>query len=58
MLTIADNWLRAELEEIRRLKRKEKANGEMAYQACVDVVDRQGGSASGRNSMLDGPSIR
>ena len=46
MLTIADNWLRAQLEEIRRLKRKEKANGEMAYQARVNVADRQGGFAS------------
>ena len=49
MLAIADHWLRAELEENRRLKRKEKASGDLAYQQMVDATDRQGGYSSGRN---------
>lgn len=49
MLAIADNWLRAEMEENRRNKTLEKAQGEMAYQDMVDVTDRQGGYSSGRN---------
>ena len=49
MLAIADHWLRAELDENRRLKRKEKASGDLAYQQMVDATDRQGGYSSGRN---------
>ena len=49
MLAIADNWLRAELEENRRKKRKEKASGGLAYEQLVDATDRQGGYSSGRN---------
>ncbi|KAL3785599.1 hypothetical protein HJC23_004747 [Cyclotella cryptica] len=56
MLAIADNWLRAEMEENRRSKRLEKAQGEMAYQDMVDVTDRQGGYSSGRN--FDAPLKR
>mmetsp|Transcript_4032 Transcript_4032/g.7187 ORF Transcript_4032/g.7187 Transcript_4032/m.7187 type:complete len:327 (+) Transcript_4032:110-1090(+) len=47
MLALADHWLRKELEENRRMRRFEKAQGEMAYQA--DPTDRQGGYSSGRN---------
>jgi CCR4-NOT complex subunit CAF16 len=49
MLAIADNWLRAELEENRRNKRKEKASGGLAFEQMVDSTDRQGGYSSGRN---------
>jgi CCR4-NOT complex subunit CAF16 len=49
MLAIADNWLRKELEDNRKNRRLEKAQGEMAYQDLVDVTDRNGGYASGRN---------
>jgi CCR4-NOT complex subunit CAF16 len=46
MLAIADQWLRKELEEMRRQKRTEKALGEMAH---VETYDKQqGGYASGR----------
>ncbi|EJK45508.1 hypothetical protein THAOC_35875, partial [Thalassiosira oceanica] len=47
MLAVADHWLRRELEENRRKRRFEKAQGEMAYQ--LDPTDNQGGYASGRN---------
>ena len=53
MLAIADHWLRKELEENRRLKKKEKASGELAYQAMVDPSDHQGGFSSGRNIKMD-----
>ena len=52
MLTIADHWLRKELEESRKKRKFEKAQGEMAYQ--LDPTDRQGGYASGRNMKLEG----
>ena len=46
MLAISDKWLRAELEESRRLKRKERAAGEAARAEVYD--NQQGGFASGR----------
>ena len=52
MLTIADHWLRKELEESRKKRKFEKAQGEMAHQ--LDPTDRQGGYASGRNMKLEG----
>lgn len=52
MLAIADHWLRKELEENRKRRKFEKAQGEMAYQP--DPTDRHGGYASGRNIKTDG----
>jgi len=46
MLAIAENWLRKEMEENRKKRRKEKALGELAHEA--NPTDRQGGYASGR----------
>jgi CCR4-NOT complex subunit CAF16 len=51
MLAIADHWLRKELEENRRLRRAEKAQGVLAHQ--LDPTDRQGGFSSGRNVTVD-----
>ena len=46
MLTIAEHWLRKELEENRKKNKREKAQfADME----VDPTDRQGGYASGRN---------
>ena len=46
MLAIAEHWLRKELEESRKSKRREKAHGTMAH---AEVYDKQqGGYASGR----------
>lgn len=46
MLAIAEHWLRKELEEARRLGKKEKADGAMAHQ--LDPTDHQGGFSGGR----------
>jgi len=47
MLAVAERWLRAELEERRRLHLHEKAHGKMAID--IDLTDRsQGGYSSGR----------
>lgn len=51
MLTIADHWLRKELNENRKRKKFEKAQGEMAH--ALDPTDRQGGYSSGRNIMAN-----
>ena len=59
MLAIADHWLRKELEENRKKRRFEKAQGELAHQ--LDPTDRQGGYSSGRNirtEMTDKPIVR
>lgn len=53
MLAIADHWLRKELEENRRLRRQEKAQGALAHAA--DPNDRQGGFSSGRNIQTEEP---
>ena len=50
MLAIADHWLRKELEENRRLRRLEKAQGVLAHQ--LDPTDHQGGFSSGRNLQM------
>lgn len=50
MLAVADHWLRRELEENRRRKRKEKAQGELAH--ALDPTDSQGGFASGRSKKI------
>jgi hypothetical protein len=47
MLSLADHWLRAELDERRKSKKRERAAGEFAVK--VDPTLRQGGYASGRN---------
>merc|ERR1712127_693782 len=47
MLAIADHWLRAEMEKNRKMRKLEKAQGELAHQ--LDPTDRQGGFSSGRN---------
>ncbi|KAL7544602.1 hypothetical protein ACHAWF_007973 [Thalassiosira exigua] len=52
MLAIADGWLRKELEENRKRRRFEKAQGEMAHVA--DPTDKQGGFSSGRVGRVDG----
>ncbi|CAB9530403.1 (ABC) transporter [Seminavis robusta] len=46
MLAIADHWLRKELEQMRKEKRTERAQGEMARPETYD--NHQGGYASGR----------
>lgn len=51
MLAIADHWLRKELEENRRKRTFEKAQGDLAHQ--LDPTDRQGGFSSGRNLRID-----
>ena len=51
MLAVADHWLRAELDENRRIRRLEKASGSLAHQ--LDPTDRQGGYASGRGIKLE-----
>lgn len=51
MLAVADGWLRKELEDCRRMKRFEAAQGEMAHQADPKV--RQGGYSSGRNIQTE-----
>mmetsp|Transcript_22501 Transcript_22501/g.64718 ORF Transcript_22501/g.64718 Transcript_22501/m.64718 type:complete len:346 (-) Transcript_22501:31-1068(-) len=59
MLAIADHWLRKELEENRKKRRFEKAQGELAHQ--LDPTDRQGGYSSGRNirtETTDKPLVR
>lgn len=57
MLAIADHWLRNELEENRKKRRFEKAQGELAHQ--LDPTDRQGGYSSGRNIRTeDAPIVR
>lgn len=50
MLSIADHWLRKELEENRKRLRFEKAQGENAHQ--LDPTDHQGGYSSGRNIKI------
>jgi len=47
MLALADHWLRAELEERRASRKRERACGEHAFK--LDPTERQGGYASGRN---------
>ena len=47
MLTLAEHWLRAELDQRRAAKKRERAAGEGAYK--LDPTERQGGYASGRN---------
>ena len=49
MLTIAEHWLRKELEEQRRLNKFEKAQH---ADMDADPTDRQGGYASGRNIAM------
>jgi CCR4-NOT complex subunit CAF16 len=56
MLAIADHWLRKELEENRRLRRLEKAQGALAHQ--LDPTDRQGGFSSGRNLKTTEPPAK
>jgi CCR4-NOT complex subunit CAF16 len=56
MLAIADHWLRAELEKNRRLRKLEKAQGQLAHQ--LDPTDRQGGFSSGRNLQISDPSLK
>ena len=46
MLAIAEHWLRKELMEMRRQKKREKAQGAMAHTETYDK--QQGGYASGR----------
>jgi hypothetical protein len=55
MLSIAEHWLRKELEENRRLRKFEKA--ERAHME-LDPSDRQGGYASGRNIQTTTTSQR
>jgi CCR4-NOT complex subunit CAF16 len=53
MLAIAEHWLRAELEEKRRQRTFERAQGAMAHEG-PDLFDRtQGGYASGRMETDD-----
>ena len=47
MLTIADHWLRAELERKFIPRRTEKAQGELVQ--SLDPTDHQEGFSSGRN---------
>ena len=51
MLAIADHWLRKELEENRKKRTFEKAQGDLAHQ--LDPTDHQGGYSSGRNIRTD-----
>jgi len=51
MLAIADHWLRAELEENRKKRNYEKAQGDLVHQ--LDPTDRQGGFSSGRNIRIE-----
>lgn len=51
MLAIADHWLRKELEEQRRKRKFEKAQGALAH--TLDPGDRQGGFASGRGLRVE-----
>ena len=46
MLAVAENWLRTEMNEKRRVHIHEEALGELAH--AMDPTDRQGGYASGR----------
>lgn len=46
MLAIAEHWLRKELDEMRKEKRREKASGALAHGEVYDK--QQGGYASGR----------
>lgn len=55
MLAIADHWLRKELEEARKQRRFEKAQGHLAHK--LDPTDRQGGFASGRNIQTEATPI-
>ena len=55
MLAVADHWLRKELEENRKKRKMEKAQGELSHQ--LDPTDRNGGFASGRNIKSD-PIVR
>mmetsp|Transcript_6034 Transcript_6034/g.9216 ORF Transcript_6034/g.9216 Transcript_6034/m.9216 type:complete len:334 (+) Transcript_6034:200-1201(+) len=56
MLAIADHWLRKELEENRKLRRQEKAQGPLAHE--LDPTKRQGGYASGRNITTEGAPMK
>lgn len=56
MLAIAEHWLRKELEENRRLRRMEKAQGSLAH--TLDPTDRQGGYASGRNMPMESLALK
>ncbi len=46
MLAVAENWLRTEMNEKRRVHIHEEALGELVQ--AMDPTDRQGGYASGR----------
>ena len=56
MLAIADHWLRKELEENKKRKRLEKAQGAKVHE--LDPTDRQGGYSSGRNIRMEEVAIR
>lgn len=58
MLAIADHWLRKELEENRRQRKLEKAQGAEAH--ALDPTTRQGGYSSGRGlgKVVDAPLVR
>jgi CCR4-NOT complex subunit CAF16 len=51
MLAIADHWLRKELERNRKMRRFEKAQGELTHAA--DPTDHHGGFSSGRNLKIE-----
>lgn len=46
MLAVAEFWLRKEMEENRKRRRKERPQGELAH--ALDPTDRQGGYSAGR----------
>jgi hypothetical protein len=48
MLSIAENWLRAELDEKRKVHRKERPQGLLAYNEDDLFSHNQGGFTSGR----------
>mmetsp|Transcript_22190 Transcript_22190/g.33870 ORF Transcript_22190/g.33870 Transcript_22190/m.33870 type:complete len:340 (-) Transcript_22190:64-1083(-) len=51
MLAIADHWLRKELEEKRKNKKFERAQGQLVYEP--DPTDAQGGFSSGRRMKIE-----
>jgi CCR4-NOT complex subunit CAF16 len=51
MLAIADHWLRKELERNRKMRRFEKAQGDLSHAA--DPTDHHGGFSSGRNLKIE-----
>jgi len=48
MLAVADHWLRAELDRNRKMRKFERAQGDLSADKVADPTLRQGGYSSGR----------